>query len=446
MTNEIGKTINITSLIDTGKITQFQVMVIALCAAVAFLDGIDSQSIAVGAPLIAAKLALPPGALGPIFSSALLGGTIGALTFGPLGDKFGRKGILTLATALFGVFTFLTAHVTSYENLLATRFLAGLGLGGATPCFISLACEYAPKRWRARVASLIWAAFPLGGISGGFLNAFILNTYGWETMFHLGGVLPLLVSGALLVWLPESLRFLIARNAATERVRRIVQRIRPDIEPVNNYVADEEIVHGVPLARLFTDGRGLPTLLLWVSFFMSFGPLAITVFWLPQLLREYGIGVAQASLLISVHGIGALIGIASAGRLIERFGFLPVLLPAFLIGAAVTSSLGYAASSLPATVVVLFCAGCFVGMAASGSIALATLIYPTAIRSSGVGWSMGMGRLGQMFTPLAAAAMATAGLSGQSIFNVFGIAPLLGAAAVIALRTAMARKSVLATE
>jgi MFS family permease len=179
--------INVSHLIDDGSVTRFQVLVIGLCSLVAFLDGLDSLSIAVAAPLIADSLGLAKSALGPIFSAALLGAMIGALTFGALGDRYGRKRILIAAVMVFAVFTFTTAHVTSYPTLLAARFAAGLGLGGATPCFIALASEYAPSRRRAMVASLIWAAFPLGGAIGGFLNAYILTHFGWQAIFLVGG-------------------------------------------------------------------------------------------------------------------------------------------------------------------------------------------------------------------------------------------------------------------
>ena len=162
-----------------------------------------AQSIAVAAPIIADELKLARAAFGPIFSAGLLGAMIGALSFGPLGDRFGRKRALIAATVIFGVFTLATPMARSYEQLLAVRFAAGIGLGGATPCFIALASEFAPSRRRAMVASLIWAAFPLGGSVGGFANSFILTNFGWQTIFWIGGVLPIVVAAALIVWLPE---------------------------------------------------------------------------------------------------------------------------------------------------------------------------------------------------------------------------------------------------
>lgn len=434
MTHHESNAVNVTQAIEEGPITGYQVMAIVLCSAVAFLDGVDSQSIALAAPVIADTLKLARAVLGPIFSASLLGAMVGAMIFGPLGDRFGRKRMLILAAIVFGLFTISTAYVASFTLLLAARFLAGIGLGGATPCFIALASEYAPRRRRATVASLIWAAFPLGGALGGFVNGALLRSYGWQTMFLVGGLLPILVAGVLAVWLPESLRFLLARQAPAARIGAIVQRIRPDLAGAKHFFADEERAGGVPLKLLFSDGRALTTLLLWIPFFMSFGVLGIAVVWAPTLLHDNGFPPAAAGTALGVHGLGALIGIASVGRLMERFGALSVLAPALLIGAIFTGMLGYAATSVAFISTVLFLIGLFVGMGASGSIALATLAYPTAVRSSGVGWAMGMGRFAQVLAPLFTTAMIAIGWSGEQVFVLFGFAPAIAALAVLALR------------
>ena len=430
-----ANTINVNRLIDDGPVRPFQVFAIALCALVAFLDGADTQSIAVAAPIIADNLKLTRAALGPLFSAALLGAAIGALTFGPLGDRFGRKRILALATVIFGVFTIATALATSYASLLAVRFAAGIGLGGATPCFLALASDLSPARRRAMVASLIWAAFPLGGTAGGFANSYILTNFGWQAIFWVGGVLPLAVAAALLIWLPELLQFLITRGQDPARVAAIVRRIDPTL-PVNaRFISDEERIEGAPLKRLFADGRTSQTILLWVPFFMAFGTLALTVVWTPLLLRDNGIAPAQASIAIGVHFLGALIGMGSAGRLMERFGVAPVLCPALFLGAVTTATLGYAATSMTSISTALFLIGLFVGMGASGSIALAALIYPTAIRSSGIGWAMGLGRFGQVLAPLLASAFIAMNWSNLQLFFAVGLAPALGGLAILALRS-----------
>jgi len=435
MTTSDGGTVNVTRVIDDGPIHPFQVSAIILCSLVAFLDGVDSQSIAVAAPIIAENLKLARAAFGPIFSAALLGATLGALTFGPLGDRFGRKRMLVLAAVIFGLFTLATPFAYSYESLLAVRFAAGIGLGGATPCFIALASEFAPGRRRAMVASLIWAAFPLGGTIGGFFNSYILSNFGWEIIFWVGGILPIGVAAVLMIWLPESLRFLIARGQDAARVEAIVRKFRPNLPANARFVSDEDRIEGVPLRHLFADGRAARTLLLWVPFFTAFATLALAVVWTPLLLRDNGIAPAQASIVLGVHGIGALIGMASAGRLMERFGVSLILFPCLLLGAVATATLGYAAISVASMSSALFFVGLFVGMGASGSIALAALTYPTAIRASGIGWAMGMGRFGQVLAPLFAGAVLAAGWTNTQLFLAIGLAPFLGALAILALRS-----------
>jgi AAHS family 4-hydroxybenzoate transporter-like MFS transporter len=433
MSTSEGTVVNVTRLIDDGKVSSFQVIAIALCALVAFLDGIDGQDIAVAAPIIVQELGLTRTAFGPIFSSGLLGAAIGALAFGPLGDRFGRKLMLLIAVVLFGLFTLVTPFATSYGSLLGIRFAAGLGLGGATPCFLALASELAPSRRRAMVASLIWSAFPLGIAAGGFLNSFILKSYGWEAMFWFGGIAPLVIGVVLMLWLPESLRFLIARGRDAAAIASVVRRISPDVPAGARFVSDEERVEGVPLKNLFSDGRAALTLLLWVPFFLAFAVLALTVVWSPILLNENGIPPEEASKALGIHGLGALVGMALAGRLIERFGAGAVLVPALILGAIATSATGYSATSTSTMSVTLALIGLLVGCGASGSIALAALSYPTAIRSTGIGWAMGVGRFGQVLAPLFAGAAVAAGWSNTRLFIAVGITPVIAAIAILAL-------------
>jgi AAHS family 4-hydroxybenzoate transporter-like MFS transporter len=445
MTTHDSNMVNVTKIIDDSQIRGFQILVFVLCSLAAFLDGIDTQNIGVAAPIIAANMKLSHAALGPVFSSALVGATLGALTFGPLGDQYGRKVMLALAAFMFGIFTIATAYAEIYEQLLAIRFAAGIGMGGATPCFIALASEFAPARRRAMVASAVWSAFPLGGFVGGFLNAYILSTFGWQSIFLFGGVLPLLITLAFMIWLPESLKFLIAKGGETTRITAIVQRLQPNLPANAQFVSNEQKVQGIPLKRLFSEGRALWTLLLWVPFFAAFGVLILAVLWTPTLLHDNGIPLTQAARAIAFNGLGALIGMGTAGRLIERFGAGPVLVPAFLLGAVTTALLGYAAASAVGMAVGVFLIGLFIGMGGSGAIALAALTYPTAIRSSGVGWAMGVGRFAQVLAPLFAGFATAAGWSSVQLFVVLAIAPVLAALAIIALRAVPAQSVALET-
>lgn len=423
-----AKVINLSEVIDQPRLTGLQVRVMVLCALVSMLDGLDTQSIGVAAPMIAERLGVSRAALGPVFSAALFGAMIGALSFGMLADRFGRKRILILSAAGFGLFTILTALADSYNTLLAYRFLAGLGLGGAVPCFVALASEYAPKSQRAMMASLMFAGFPLGGMIGGFLNSYIIQQVGWHAIFYVGGGAALIVALALAAWLPESLRFLLASGRDPEGVKALIGKLAPQLIAADAaYVADEEKLPGAPLRNLFTQGRGPATIFLWVPFFMGFGALAISVLWTPALLRQNGIDAAATAFIVAFNGLGSLIGSAIAGRLLQRFGASVTLVPAFILGALCFATFGYGAHSVPLAAIFVGLIGLFLGFSVGGSIALASLIYPTAVRSTGIGWAMGMGRFGQTITPLVAGFLVGLSWSTDRIMLAVAVAPLIGA-------------------
>jgi MFS transporter, AAHS family, 4-hydroxybenzoate transporter len=435
--------INVTRLIDDGPLSPFQIGTIVCCALVSALDGIDSQSIGVAAPFIAEGFGIKIADFGPIFSSALLGATIGAATFGPLADRLGRKTLLIVACILFGVFTILTAFATSVPMLMIFRVLAGLGLGGATPCFIALTSEYAPARLRATLVTLMWSAFPLGAMLGGLLNSYLITQLGWRAIFYIGGVAPLCLALILFFYLPESIKFLLVRRNDTKAVARIVARFRSAlVREDSHFVLDERPLLGASIRHLFTEGRALGTLLLWVPFFMGFGVLTVAVLWTPALLRLNGISPANTAFVVAFNGLGGFIGQSTAGRLIERFGILAVLFPAFLLGAAATVGLGYGASSVALAATFIGLIGVFMGLGTGGAIALAATIYPTPIRSTGVGWGMAMGRFGQIVGPLIAGTLLGAGWTADRIMIVIACGGLIAAVFVALFRAWFVKRNV----
>ncbi len=418
------------ALVDSAKLSPLQFRIFALCGLVAVLDGMDTFSIGVAAPSIAANLAMKLSSFGPVFSAALFGATLGAFAFGPLADRFGRKALLVLAVLLFSAFTFLTALANSYGTLIAVRFLAGLGLGGATPCFLTLAAEYAPARMRAAVTSALWAGFPLGGMIGSFLNGWLIARYDWPSLFYVGGVAPLAVALLIALLVPESVRYLATQAGSGARVGAILARIVPatagTIHGGTRFTTTERPLPGVPVRHLFTQGRALATPLLWVPFFMAFGVLVVVVLWTPALLRQAGMPAPDAAFVVAIHGAGGFVGMAAAGRLFDRFG-MAALVPAFLLGAVFTLLLGHVGNSVALAATCDGLIGVCVGVGASGMIAMAAVVYPTAIRSAGIGWAMGMGRLGQVCAPLLVGALLTAGWTVEGVFLVVAVAPLFAA-------------------
>ena len=187
MTAPVFRNVEIASLIDDRPIGALQIRVFVLCALVALLDGVDSQAIGVAGPLIAVQLKMSPGTFSWAYSAGLFGATIGALMFGPIADYFGRKPTLIFATALFATFTCLTALADTFPVLVTYRLIAGLGLGGATPCFITLSAEFAPKHRRAMLVSLLWAGYPAGNAVGGFTTSYVVSHFPWQTVFYVAG-------------------------------------------------------------------------------------------------------------------------------------------------------------------------------------------------------------------------------------------------------------------
>ena len=426
-----GPVLDVGALIETRPIGRAQWIVIGLCALVAMLDGLDLQSIGLAAPAMIGQLHIAPHVFGYVFSAALAGLALGAFLLGPLADRVGRKRVLVGATLCFGFFTLATAYVADLTQLLAVRFLTGFGLGGAMPSFISLASEYVPKARRATVVSLLWAGFPLGGVVGGLLGSKIIPAYGWQSIFIVGGVLPLLLSAILGTMLPESASFLVAAGKSSERIGRTLRRIFPDVSTADDirFEFAREVAPKTTVLELFRSGRATGTLLLWVSFFFAFMILVTNSAWSPILLRRAGIATEQSALALALFNFGSLFGSGAAGLLLNRLGVLRVLPPTLALGALSYVMVGWSAPSFDAVLVAEGLFGLLLGCASSGLIALSADYYPVTIRSTGVGWATGIGRLGSVAGPLAVGQMVGAQWDAPTIFAVAGGSVLIGAAA-----------------
>jgi MFS transporter, AAHS family, 4-hydroxybenzoate transporter len=430
---ERTSTINVTELIDLRPITALQIRVTMLCALVIFLDGIDVIVIGLVAPSLAAAIGVAVTSFGPVFGIGQAGILVGVLTFGPLGDRFGRKRLVIGSMLLFATFTMLTIWTTSFDELLVFRFLTGLGLGGAAPNAVALTSEFAPKRLRAAFVSLQWAALPLGGVAVGLLSSVLITQWGWQSLFYIGSVVPLVLAAVLTFALPESVQFLLARGLDKENVRGIVRKLAPDLPaaPDTRYVVNTEKLPGVPMKHLFTEGRAAMTLLLWVPFFTSFMILIFMTSWIPTLLRANGLSIAQAGLAIALNSLGSFIGSGSVGRLMDRFGAYTVLIPTFILASIAAGLLGFSLASLgSAAVIVITLSGLFAGASQAGVIALAATLYPVAIRSTGVGWAMAMGRLGAVVGPMLGGLLLGLHWSADQILLVIAVPELIGALCV----------------
>src|SRR5260370_22886461 len=219
--------VDVAEFIDQQPVGGFQIRLLLTCAAVLFLDGFDTQAIGYVAPALAREWGLTKGGVGPAFSGGLFGLMIGALLFGPLADRIGRKKIIIFSALAFGIGTLVTAFLQDVNTLRAIRFLTGLGLGGAMPNAIAMTSEFNPRRRRATMVMIMFCGFSVGAALGGLLAAALIPQFGWRSVFVVGGVAPLLLVPILALRLPESVRFLALTGRANERVAQLLGFIIP---------------------------------------------------------------------------------------------------------------------------------------------------------------------------------------------------------------------------
>jgi MFS transporter, AAHS family, 4-hydroxybenzoate transporter len=257
--------------------------VFAVCYVIQLMDAFDAQSIGFAAKSIEVDVHIPIATFGQVFSAGLFGAMAGAFLLGPLADRFGRRWMLTIAVVTFAAFTLLTPSTYDLNSLLACRFLAGLGLGGAIPNALALSSEYTPKRYRGLMTGVLCAVFPLRGFIGAVTSAKVLPVLGWPMLFYIGGVIPFLLALAVVVALPESLQFLLKSAKNQPLVTRIARDIDPALANFEEitWFNSEEKPQGVPIKHLFTNGRAASTLLLPIFFFMCFVLLIVLVPWTP---------------------------------------------------------------------------------------------------------------------------------------------------------------------
>jgi AAHS family 4-hydroxybenzoate transporter-like MFS transporter len=426
--------IDISEIIDHLPVAGFQVRVLLICAAVLFVDGFDTQAIGYVAPAVAQEWKLVRGALGPVFSAGLFGLMIGAILFGTIADRIGRKRIIVFSTIAFGVCSLLTTLAQDVAWLMVLRFLTGLGLGGAMPNAVALTSELSPHRRRATMVMTMFAGFSIGAALGGLLAAVLIPAFGWRSVFLIGGLAPLALAPMLGVMLPESIRYLALDGGRDRDVAGLLRLIASDesIPADAHFVVREPKLPGLPVAHLFAEGRSGVTLLLWSVFFMSLLDLYLLSNWLPTVLNDLGVSVSVAAVIGAMLQFGGVAGTFALGRFIDRFSFRALALT-YLSAAVAIAAIGVTGHSNALVTSAIFAAGfCTIGGQIAAN-ALTATYYPTAIRSTGMGWALGIGRVGSIVGPLVGGAMLAAKVGVDTLFAVAAIPALIAAAAALAL-------------
>lgn len=431
------RTVDVAELIEVPKPGSLQISTIAWLCALMVLEGYDMQVLSPAAPAIMREWNVSRADFGWVLSANVLGYMIGALSLSVFGDRFGRKKMIVLGTVIFGTFTFIAPlanvftgravldalaalglHSTNspeVAGLLTLRILAGIGLGGSIPAAIALAAEYTPSRMRATAIGLMYVGYTMGAALGGFLAAWTIADFGWPSVFYVGGAAAFPMCLCLALALPESARFLALKPELQPRVVALARRLRPGLDVTNvRFTVTEEVRRSSP-RHLFTDGRLGLTSLLWCAFVTSFMGHYFLTGWLPTVLADAGLTLAQASFASGFFQMGGALGSLLIGILLDRWGMKTVA-ATFFLAAPFVASLGILSVSGYALVPFVFIAGMFVLGGQIGLNAVAGTVYPTYIRTTGAGWALGVGRIGSISGPIIGGHLIAAGFSRPVLF------------------------------
>lgn len=420
--------INVHKLADEARFGRFHAVVFLWCFVVVVCDGYDLAVAGIALPLIMKDMNVDPTTAGFMASSALFGCVFGALILGTLADRIGRRWAISICVLLFSVFTAAAGLVDDPLTFSVMRFLSGLGIGGAVPCVAAQMAEYSPKKVRGLLFTAMTCGIPVGSVAATLVGKQFLETYGWQQLFISGGA-PALLIPFILKYMPESFPFLISRNDDTQ-LRQIVARIAPGfvLQADERFVVPtEDKVDGATIGRLFHDGRGFSTVMFWVAFFMGLFMLYALSTWLVKLMAMAGHSLGSALNFLLIFNGGAIAGGLCGGWLADRLNIKLVLSFFFAASAVALTLLGYGVQPLSLVV------------AAVGATTLGTQIlcyayvaqfYPTAIRSTGVGFASAVGRVGGILAPIGIGVLVSMKLPLEQNFMAIALAGLMSAVAV----------------
>jgi len=430
------RVVSFRSALDKRPLTGFQIQMIAVAVGLAVMDGYDVQIIGYVAPILSGLWHIDARSFGLIFGAGLLGLALGPMTFSPLADKVGCRPVLIGCTILYAIGTLATTTVHSWSALLGLRFLTGLGLGGVLPCTIAVVSDYAPTRARNLMLAIASSGFAIGGSLGGFVAAATIERFGWQTVFWIGGVVPLLILPVFLIWFPESLSRLLSDSSQRSGLEKVVARVAPGWTAPEAQQSNEASEDRFPVAMLFSKGLAVPTLLIWSIFLCSLLLLYFFVNWIPTVVHALGQPLQASNNAAAVFQLAGLLGGFFFNNLADRTGRPEWVLASSFAGATICCLFfgSAAGTSLPIIVASVAVTGfCVVG-ALGACISFAGTYYPSSIRATGIGWGIGLGRLGSIAGPILGGILLTLNLSSEALFSVFAIPAILAVICSACLR------------
>jgi len=435
--------LNISRLVDNARLRPFHFWLTFWCLLAMMADGFDLLNASIAGPALIKQWGISRAALGPVFSASLAGFFVGAPFFGWLGDRFGRRLAIISALLFIGVTTFACAFATDLQELLWLRFLSGLGLGGVLPNVIALSAEFTPKRLRATMLVVIAMGISLGAAVPGLVGVTLMPTYGWPVIFVVGGIIPAVVGLCMLFTVPDSIKFMVLRGDGDAAVTQLARKFDPalTVAPGTRFLLDRDegsaTTRGSP-AGLFRGGWAPVTVLVWLIFVLNLMANNLMNAWLPMIVQTSGHSVAQGNFAGSLYQLGGTAGGLCIGLLIDRFG-LKVLTIVFALGVPVLAFAGTPGLSDAVLLTMAFFSGAMIVGMQNGLNAGAGLIYPTALRANGVGYALGIGRIGSVTGPLIGSLLTKLGMSASAFFYVTAVGPLLCAICCVLLLNQLRR-------
>lgn len=421
--------INTTEVISNSKFNRFHFGLLAWCFLIILFDGYDLVVYGTVVPVLTEEWNLSSVEAGAMGSYGLFGMMFGAIFFGILADRIGRKNVIAISLILFSLFTLLCGFAGTPTVFSSYRFLAGLGLGGIMPNVIALLTDYAPKKMRSMVVSIVLCGYSFGGMLAPILGIFLMPSLGWQSIFWFAGI-PLLFLPLMMKHLPETSSHLIRMNRKDELIG-----ILSKVSPIIKFKIDDEITEAektesnLPVVGLFKDSRALSTLMFWIAFFMCLLMVYGLNTWLPKLMIEAGYALnSSLSFLIVLQG-GAIVGTLIIAKLCDRYGSKKMLVPLYALGAVSLTLLGMGGSSFIIYTLVAIAGACTIG-AQNLVQAYVSQYYPPNIRSTALGMASGIGRVGGMLGPLLGGFLLSISLPIQLNFIAFAIPGLLAAIAL----------------
>ncbi len=431
-----GRSKDFQEFIDENKFSKFQWMIFGVCFLVALLDGYDTVAIGYIAPSLINEWGIQKPDLAMAMSAGLFGIAIGAIGFGPLADRLGRKIMLVISVLVFGIGTLISAYSQNLTHIEILRFITGVGLGAAMPNAVTLLTEYVPTKRRFFLVNTMFCGFPVGAASGGFLAAWIIPQFGWQSVLFLGGIVPIFLAIFIVFFIPESARYSINKGASQEKIKAVLTKISASAKNFSSFylseanaVKTDTKTSGVKV--ILSKKLALGSVMLWITYFMGLVIFYGVSNWMPTLFTAANISGSLAAIVTGLFALGGLGAIAN-GWLMDRYN--PSLLIAFFsfLTFLTVGIIGYSVNvGTAALVVVTIVAGIVMNTAQSSLPSFAASFYPTAGRSTGVSWMLGVGRFGGIAGSYLVAELIRREMSLEQIFVILALPAAISTAALI---------------